>query len=252
MLNNFDGLIWVLLTLTALLFLQRRLHRETQVVFLILTRRGEIAMILFSLVFFPGVVLHEASHYIMAKLLGVPTGRISILPRDKGDGRLQLGFVETGQTDIIRDSLIGAAPFIFGALFVAYAAHFQLGLTAVWEPLVVGNNPAFYETLAALPGRSDFWLWVYLTVAVSSTMLPSASDRRAWLPLFASLGALLLLALLVGAGSWMLSNLAPAFNSAMRALALVLGVGVLLHLLVLPPLWLVRRALSNLTGLQPA
>ena len=251
MFTNFDGLIWVLLTLTALLFLQRRLHREIQIVFLILTRRSEIAMLLFSLVFFPGVVLHEASHFIMAKLLGVATGRISVLPRDKGDGRLQLGFVETVQTDIIRDSLIGAAPFIFGGLFVAYAAHYQLGLTTLWEPLVFGDNASFFNTLSNLPGRSDFWLWVYLTIAVSSTMLPSSSDRRAWLPLFASLAALLVVALLVGAGSWMLSTLAPSFNSAMRSLALVLGVGVLLHILVLPPLWLVRQALSNLTGLQP-
>lgn len=252
MFHNFDGILWVLLSLGALSLLQRRLHREIQIVFLILTRRSEIAMILFSLVFFPGVVLHESSHFVMAKLLGVSTGRVSFLPKDKGDGRLQLGFVETESTDIVRESMIGAAPLIFGGLFMAYAAHFQLGLSSLWEPLLEGEIAALFRTLASLPVQSDFWLWVYLAVAVSSTMLPSSADRRAWLPFSASFAVLVLLAVIVGAGSWMLSALAPSLNTALRALALVLGVGTLLHLVVFPAVWVFRVILSNLSGLQPA
>ena len=56
--------------LGPLLLLQRALHREIQVVFLLITRRPEITVALFSLLFFPGVLLHEGSHYLMAKILG--------------------------------------------------------------------------------------------------------------------------------------------------------------------------------------
>ena len=46
--------------LGPLLFAQRWLHREIQWVFLLLTRSQAVALGLFSLLFFPGVLLHEA------------------------------------------------------------------------------------------------------------------------------------------------------------------------------------------------
>ena len=75
-------------------------------------------MAIFSFIFLPGVFLHELSHFIMAKLLGVRTGRFSLLPQSLPDGRLQLGYVETTRSDIVRDSLIGAAPLIVMALWI--------------------------------------------------------------------------------------------------------------------------------------
>jgi hypothetical protein len=61
-------------------------NRETQAVFLLLTRRGEVAMVLFAVLFFPGVLLHEVSHYVMAQLLGVRTKRFSLIPKPLPDG----------------------------------------------------------------------------------------------------------------------------------------------------------------------
>ena len=82
-----DGFLWLLLMLGPLLILQRSLHREIQSVFLLITRRPEIAIALFSLLFFPGVLLHESSHFLMAKLLNVPTGRVSsqVIEMPKGE-----------------------------------------------------------------------------------------------------------------------------------------------------------------------
>ena len=90
-----EGLVWFLLLLGPFLFLQRSLHREVQAFFLLLTRRQDISIVIFSLLFFPGVLLHETSHYLMARLLNVRTGRFSIIPRPLPDGHLQLGYVET-------------------------------------------------------------------------------------------------------------------------------------------------------------
>jgi hypothetical protein len=247
---SLDGFLWLVLLVAPLLFLQRSLHREIQAVFLLLTRQPEIAVALFSLLFLPGVLLHETSHYLMARLLGVHTGRFSVLPQKMEDGRLQLGFVETAATDFFRDALIGAAPLITGGSFVVFAGLSRMGLNTLWDSLAGGQSSAFIIVLTSLTERPDFWLWFYLAFTVSSTMLPSASDRRAWLPLFLVILILLGLTLLAGAGPWLFAHLAPALNSALRAIAIVFGITALLHLILLPPTWLVRKLISRLVGYQ--
>jgi hypothetical protein len=252
MLASLSGLWWLLLLLGPLLILQRGLHREVQAIFLILTRRPDIAVVLFSLLFFPGVLLHEGSHFLMARLLGVRTGRFSLLPRPLEDGRLQLGYVETGSADWLRDALIGAAPLLAGGLFVAYAGLARLGLLAVWQTFTAGGLAALKDTLPALFSQPDFWLWFYLTLAVSSTMLPSSADRRAWLPLSFTVAILLGISLLAGAGNWLVENLALPLNQVFMAVSVVFGISVLVHLVMLPPLWGSRRLLSWLTGVEIA
>ncbi len=250
MLSNFDGLLVALILLGPLLLLQRSLHRAVQAVFLLLTRRKDVTLVLFSLLFAPGVLLHEVSHYLMALLLQVRTGRFSLLPRTMPDGRLQLGYVETIQADFFRDALIGAAPLLTGGAFISYVGLGRLDLTTIWLALSSGDARAVLWGVWRLPEYADFWLWFYLAFTVSSTMLPSPADRRAWLTFLLVILALLALAWLVGMGPWLLENLAPLFNRVMQSLSVVLGISVALHSILLPPIWLIQRLLSRLTGLQ--
>src|SRR3990172_8958697 len=173
MLTQLTGFFWFVLMLVPLILLQRLLHREIQAVFLIVTRDARLTMGAFSLIFLPGVFLHELSHYLMAKILRVPTGRFSILPQPLPDGRLQLGYVETARADIIRDSLIGAAPLIVGTLLVAYVSIYRLEMRILWDVLRNGQFNLFWMGINALPRVKDFYLWFYLTFAISSTMMPS-------------------------------------------------------------------------------
>jgi len=249
-LANLDGVLWLSLSLAPLLFLQRALQREVQTVFLLVTRREDISITLFAVLFFPGVLLHEGSHFMMARVMGVRTGRFSLIPRPTGDGKLQLGFVETASADWLRDALIGMAPLIVGGLFVAYAGLNQLQLLNLGQVLWSEGPQVFSQSLGLLIARPDFWLWFYLALVVSSTMLPSDSDRRAWLPLGLILVGLAGLALFLGAGPWMLENLASPFNQVLHAIALVFIISAVLHLALLPPIWLIRRLLSRLLGLE--
>lgn len=250
--TQFSGLLWLLILIGPLLFLQRGLHHEIQAIFLILTRRADVSMGLFSILFFPGVLLHEGSHFLMARLLGVRTGRFSLLPRPLPNGRMQLGFVETASTDWVRDALIGAAPLVAGGLFVAYIGVYQLGLPDFWEQARSGNMQSIFQGLSTLYSQPDFWLWFYLTFTISSTMLPSASDRRAWLPLTLVAGVLLGLSLLTGAGPWLLENLAPILNRLLLAVASVFGISVFVHLVLLLPTFTLRHLLAWLTGVKLA
>jgi len=241
---QFIGLFWFGLMLLPLVYLQRLLHREIQIVFYLITRNKPLSIALFSMLFFPGVLLHELSHFLMAKILGVRTGGFSLIPQATGDGQLQLGYVETEQSDILRDSLIGLAPIIAGTAFVAYAGIVQLRLDALWHVLSSGQVRLFLMGLELLPSIPDFFLWFYLTFAVSSTMLPSESDRHAWLPLGLWMAALLALALLAGAGTWMLDNLAPVLDPLLRSVALLFALSNIVHIVLLFPIYLFRQMLA--------
>lgn len=250
--TQLSGLVWFIFILVPLILLQRLLHREIQAVFLILTRDTRLTMGIFSILFLPGVFLHELSHFVMAKLLRVRTGRFSIFPRPLPDGRLQLGYVETARSDAVRDSLIGAAPLIVGTLFVAYVAIYHLQMRVLWDTLRNGQMDLFWMGVRALPRTPDFYLWFYLAFAVSSTMMPSESDRHAWLELLISIAIVLALALLFGAGPWMLSNVAPRLSNFLSSLALIFGLSVLGHILLIMPTALIHKILARLTGVDIA
>ena len=239
----FSGFIWFVLMLLPLVFLQRLLHREIQAVFVLLTRNIQLTIGLFSFLFFPGVFLHELSHFIMAKILRVRTGNFSLIPQTLPNGRLQMGYVEVVSTDIVRDSLIGLAPLIAGTMFVAYAGIYKLQVNTLWNVLRDGQLELFWMGLGFLPKVPDFLLWFYLTFAISSTMMPSESDRHAWLPLGLWTAALLALAIFSGAGTWMLANLAPLLDNFLFSVALLFGFSNAVHIVLLFPFFVFHRLL---------
>jgi hypothetical protein len=250
--SSFTGLIWFVLTLIPLVFIQRFLHREIQAVLLIITRNPQLTIGLFSVLFFPGVVLHELSHFLMAKLLFVPIGSFSLVPQALKDGRLQLGYVETQQTDVARDSLIGAAPLLAGGLFVAYAAIYHLQLLPLWDALRNGQSDLFWSGITLLPQAKDFYVWLYLIFAVSSTMIPSTSDRHPWTTLGLVIAILLGLALLAGAGPWMLAYLAPPLNNFLNSVAALFALSIVIHAVMVVPFMLAHRLLVHVTGVDIA
>jgi hypothetical protein len=252
MLTQLTGYFWFIVMLVPLVILQRLLHREIQAVFLILTRDARLTMGIFSVIFLPGVFLHELSHFLMAKTVRVPTGKVSLLPRPLPDGRLQLGYVETAKSDIVRDSLIGAAPLIVGTLFVAYIAIYQLEMRVLWDVLRNRQFNLFWMGVNALPNVKDFYLWFYLTFAVSSTMMPSESDRHAWLELVVSVGILFAIALLVGAGPWMLDKVAPLVSNFLSSVAVIFGLSAVVHIVLILPTALIHKLLARATGVDVA
>lgn len=211
-----------------------------------------MSQLLFAILFFPGVLLHESSHYVAARLLRVKTGKFSLIPQQLEDRRLQLGYVETAKSDVIRDALIGGAPLLAGGIVVAYIGFVRFNLPAMWLGIQSQTFESWQQMAATIYRNSDFWLWVYLAFVISSTMMPSKSDRRAWLPIGIVIALLLGVSLLAGAGPWLMLHFAPFLNNLFRSIAFVFAVSVTLHLIIWPPCLLLRVILERITGLRLA
>lgn len=81
------------------------------------TRSQNVTIYITALIFFPGVVIHELSHFLAAVFTGVRAHGIEFLPK-MIDGRLKLGSVKVQQTDPVRRTIIAVAPVFGGCLAI--------------------------------------------------------------------------------------------------------------------------------------
>ncbi len=195
--NPWFSLVWLVIAFVLMAGLRRWIEAHMQGVAYLVTGHPTVALWIFFLIFLPGTLVHELSHWLAAKLLGVPTGRIIIWPQAKRDGTLWLGAIQVGRADPLRSSLIGLAPLISGSLLVVLiGAHLQLG--TLGDSLARGRWELVWEALIHSISLADFWLWVYLLFAIANRMLPSPADREPWKPVIVFF--VILSVLIVGAG----------------------------------------------------
>jgi hypothetical protein len=240
----------VLIALIPLVILERWIHKHLQGLWLLLLRDADMALVMYSLIMLPGVLLHEGSHWLAALLLGVRTGRFSVIPKRLPNGNLRLGYVETAKADPLREALIGAAPLAAGVAAIIFMGYARLGVGAVGTAAAQGDVWATAAAVQAMGRQPDFWLWVYLLFTVANSMLPSASDRRAWGPV--AVAAVLVTGLLIyaGLGDDLMSSLSGVLTSAARALAAGFSLTVVINLLIVPVLWGVEQVVMRLTGMK--
>ncbi len=237
----------LLAVLGLLLLADRWLHQHLQGLMLLLTGDGEVALWLYALTLLPGVLIHELSHALAARVLGVRIGRLSIFPRRVG-GRIQLGFVPVEETDFIRASLIGAAPLFAGSAVIFALGHFLFGTPEVLAALVAGSWMDALRGLGYALQAPDAWIWAYLVFAVGNTMLPSSADMHAW-PFLG--GALVLLGVvlsLAGGGTQMLKGIAYCLTWAVRWIVLLGGSTLLIDAPFFAALWLSEKIVGRLKG----
>jgi len=75
-----------------------------------------------SLIFIPGTIIHELSHFFAAMIFFLPVKDIQIFPKFEGS-QIKLGHVVYVKKDFLRGILVGVAPF-FGALILFFGLSF--------------------------------------------------------------------------------------------------------------------------------
>src|SRR5258708_2029001 len=94
-----------------LLFLMSRTLTRLLSSFLFrLTRSKKLTIYTLSVLFFPGTLIHELSHAVMAGILFVPVAHMEFIPKIE-EGGVKLGSIAVAKTDPLRRLLIGMAPF---------------------------------------------------------------------------------------------------------------------------------------------
>jgi hypothetical protein len=242
--------LWLLLILLPLLIFEHWIHRHLQGVWLLVFRHPEIATVIYAILMLPGVLLHEGSHWVMATLLRVRAGRFSVIPERLPDGTLRLGYVETEKPDLFREALIGVAPLLTGCGVVIFAGYARLGVGPVGEALANNHLLEALQGIGAMVKANDFWLWLYLIFTVSNSMVPSAADRRAWLPVAVMAAILVGVIIWVGLGPALLETFGGLAGAALRALAAAFTITVALDLAFIPLIWGVEKLLMKVTGLR--
>lgn len=208
-------LLGLAVTLALLLVVERWIHRHLQGTMFLLAGDREIAVMLYALPLLPGIFLHEMSHALVARLLGVRVGRISVRPK-LAKQRIQLGFVPIEQTDVIRASLIGLAPLLVGSAVILMIGYFIFDIGAMGETMTTFTPTDLLQQLRGMLETPDLWFWAYLIFAIGNTMLPSRSDRQAWTPVLLFLLLLGVLVWAVGIGPTLIEEVSHPLTLALR------------------------------------
>ncbi len=237
------NLVTFIIVFALTLFLQRWLHKHIQGFTYLLTEDPGCALRALFVLLLPGVLLHEASHWMVANLLGVKTGKVSIgLARARGK-QMSLGSVNVERTDLLRESLIGTAPFAFGLAAIILIAGFGFGL---WANGTLAPRQILDRVLSTL---NDWpaWVYLYLIFAVSTCMIPSESDREPWGLLILFFGGIAVGALLLGWIPRVTPEMVKFGDRVLDTLNLAFGVSVIVNGTVAFILWLAEVTVGNVT-----
>jgi hypothetical protein len=245
-------LVALVVTLLALFWVKRLITRSLQDLSIGLVNDPDVALIIYFVIVLPGVVVHELSHWTMAKLLGVRVSWPKIGPVRKGrTRRVSLGSVRVGNVDWARASLIGVAPLLGGSAVILLIGSRVLGVGELAEAMTGQGLEGFLDGLAQMIRTPDFWLWLYLIFSVSNAMLPSESDMATVRPVLIFLGIAAAIILFVTGIPAISPTVVERVNEIASYLATAFGLTLAVDLLFMAVIGVMLLITRRMRG-QPA
>ncbi len=237
-------IVLFIIVFVATIVLQQWLHRHIQGFGLALTGNPGCALRLLFYLLLPGIILHEGSHYVVAKLLFVRTNGITVGVGRAKRRQISLGSVNIDRADPIRESLIGVAPFVVGIAAIWLMVGMAFGL---WPQDGLSFELMFRRVMEYSHDWTT-WLDLYLIFAVSTAMIPSESDREPWLPVISFFGLGVAVLFIMGWTPRVPSDLVLQARQLLDALTFALGVAVVVNLAVAVALWILERTVERVSG----
>ncbi len=111
--------------IVCIFFISRVCINEMFFLFYALFKNEHLVFSLVTLIFFPGTIIHELSHFIFATALGHRIHSVTVFPQRKGN-YIKLGSVLYEKKDIVRSVLVGIAPIFFGLFILWFISEFHL------------------------------------------------------------------------------------------------------------------------------
>jgi hypothetical protein len=163
-----------------------------------------LGRIVFYLLVFPGVVLHEGSHFLACLLTRTKVSRFApFSPGRSNDGRFVLGYVRHERRAFPVGAIIGLAPILLNplALLFVTALLTPLTLQEVAHPSieVMGKEIIASGFLTDTPLLATTWAYLSLSFALGS--VPSREDLSSLPMLLLIFGCAILLIGILRTGS---------------------------------------------------
>jgi len=174
------------LALFAFLWLRGWIQRHLFGVGFLFAQERHLATVIYCIVLFPGIFLHEATRYIVAGMLNVKHKRVMKWPKADPTGKINIAFVVIeDKHNPIYTALIGIVPFALGMLLAIFISTSLLALPAFVSTLSTSNVSVITAAFRTLISHPDFLLWFYLLFVLTNTIWPTEEDRLGWEILFA-------------------------------------------------------------------
>lgn len=179
--------LYVFLGLLVLYLTYRKMTAELSRLIHRLGGSQNVLIWIWSVIFLPGTIIHEVSHFLAASATGTRTGKVEIFPEfiedileeEQGGKRVALGYVQTARMNPLQGFLVGIAPLISGLALLVWLAG-----------LMQTSYSASNSLQLALQG--------YLFFVISNSFFPSWPDISQTLPLIIFTMILALLAWFFG------------------------------------------------------
>lgn len=242
--------IALVVIVAPLLWLKRWITLHLQGLGLLIWDNSDVAMVLYFLALFPGILLHEVSHWSFATVLGVRTGKMSLWPERQKRGKIRLGSVEMVRSDPFRSSVIGLAPLITGSLLIFLIGDRVLSVGRAIDPLFAADWRGAWAGLSGYTQAPDLWLWLYAVFAISNTMFPSESDRQSWLTALLFVGAIGLTAFASGLVTEVPPEVVGALMQLVRCLTYAFALTVVVDVVFGLAIAVIEKLLERVRGMR--
>ncbi len=164
--------------LFLLFLLSRILTKSISYLVHFVIRSKTITIYVMGILFMPGTLVHEVSHYLMARFVFVPAGKLELVPHLDEHG-VKLGSVAIAKTDPFRRVIIGVAPFLFGTAIILITL--------------------FYTAKDGIPNNPwQIFLIGYIVFEIGNTMFSSRKDMEGALGLFLGLVIVVIVLYFIG------------------------------------------------------
>jgi hypothetical protein len=242
---------WLLVI--GLLYPMRRLegwlHQHMFKVGWLATKDFSTTTVLYYSLFLPGVALHEFTRWLVAGMLNVRAERAIRWPEKQEIGELHLDFVRLAKnTSAFKLAIISLAPLLVGMGIISFIANNVLLLDGVMAA-IYGETNDWGAAISRLLTTPDLWLWAYIILAISNTMMPEWKNLRGWRPILIALVIVIVALYLIGTGDVVLmALLGGPFANTLNTLALTFTVIIGIDLLATGILGGIESLIERITG----
>jgi hypothetical protein len=243
--------VWFMLALLLLVLIQKWIHKHVHGIAYLLTGHEDAALLVYALPLLPGVALHEVAHALMATLLGVKSANLSIIPTRQPDGHVRLGSVQVERVDVIRGSLIGLAPLLFGSAAVLLISVLQFNVSSLGDAVRSDNVGAVIASLGNVLNAPDAWVGLYFLFAIANAMVPSPADRETWPPVILFGVVMAVAAVLFGWNS-AIEGVGAIIGDMLRWLAAAFTITLMVDLPFVGLIWLTEQTVGRIKGVRVA